>query len=143
MKVRIKYVVEDTDRHGNVRVYLRRDGRKIRLHGPVGSPDFWREYQAALKAPPKKQGEPKTVPGTMQKGTMRWLVAQYTASGMFKQLGAKAQKDRRATLERFCNNIPRAGPSRMGNCRSINFNPSICGCVGMHWWQRQRQPTRC
>lgn len=114
MKVRIKYVVEDTDRHGNVRVYLRKDGRKVRLRGPLGSPEFWREYHAALKPPPKVRGEKKSIPGTIQKGTMRWLVAQYTASGMFKQLGAKTQKDRRATLERFCNNVPKGSTAPDG-----------------------------
>lgn len=107
MKVRIKYVVEDTDRHGNVRVYLRKDGRKVRLRGPLGSPDFWREYHAALKAPAKIRGSKKPAPDTIQKGTMRWLCAQYMASAMFKELGAKTQKDRRATLERFCNNVPK------------------------------------
>ncbi|MFN4058462.1 MAG: tyrosine recombinase XerC [Roseinatronobacter sp.] len=113
-KVRIKYVVEDTDGHGNVRVYLRKNGRKVRLRGPLGSPEFWREYHAALKPPPKVRGEKKTIPGTIQKGTMRWLVAQYTASGMFKQLGAKTQKDRRATLERFCNNVPKGSTAPDG-----------------------------
>lgn len=114
MKIGIRYVVEDTDRHGNVRVYLRKDGRKIRLRGPLGSPEFWREYHAALKPPPKTRGEKKNIPGTIQKGTMRWLVAQYTASGMFKQLGAKTQKDRRATLERFCNNVPKGSTTPDG-----------------------------
>lgn len=115
MKVRIKHVVEDTDRHGNVRVYLRKDGRKIRLRGPLGSPDFWREYHAALKAPPKKRDRQDPVPGTIQKGTMRWLVAQYTSSAMFKELSAKTQKDRRATLERFCNNVPKGGTTPDGD----------------------------
>lgn len=103
MKVKIKHVVEDKDRHGNVRIYLRKDGRKIRLEGPLGSPEFWRDYNAALQSQPS---EAKAALSTVQKGTLRWLVAQYTASSMFKQLGAKTQKDRRATLERFCNNIP-------------------------------------
>ena len=44
VKIRIKYVVEDTDRHGNVRLYLRKPGQpKTRLAGPLGSPDFWRD----------------------------------------------------------------------------------------------------
>ena len=36
MKIKVKYVVEDTDRHGNVRLYFRRNGKKIHLPGPVG-----------------------------------------------------------------------------------------------------------
>ena len=35
MNFRLKYVVEDTDRHGNVRLYFRRGGQKIRLRGPL------------------------------------------------------------------------------------------------------------
>jgi hypothetical protein len=29
---KLRYVVEDVDRHGNVRIYFRRDGRKVRIH---------------------------------------------------------------------------------------------------------------
>ena len=65
VKIRIKYVVEDTDRHGNVRLYLRRDGRKVRLRGPLGSPDFWADYHAALADPAP---EPKAKPGALVKG---------------------------------------------------------------------------
>lgn len=35
MRFRIRYVAEDTDRHGNVRIYYRRKGRKTRLPGPI------------------------------------------------------------------------------------------------------------
>jgi hypothetical protein len=39
MKIRLKYVVEDVDRHGNVRLYFRRNGKKIRLPASKKSPD--------------------------------------------------------------------------------------------------------
>jgi len=104
MKIGIRYVVEDTDRHGNVRVYLRKPGLpKTRLPAPTGSPEFWEAYHKAL-ASPVPEAKPK--PGELAKGSMRWLAGEYFKSGMFKQLGAKTQKDRRATLERFCANIP-------------------------------------
>ena len=46
--MRLKYVVEDTDRHGNVRIYYRRAGHpKIRLRGSVGSRAFLSDYQRA------------------------------------------------------------------------------------------------
>ena len=45
-----RYLVEDTDRHGNVRLYVRRPGhRKIRIFSPPQLPSFWDEYSAALK----------------------------------------------------------------------------------------------
>jgi hypothetical protein len=47
--VRFKYVVEDVDRHGNVRLYFRRKGQsKIRLSGIPGSDEFMAEYRAAI-----------------------------------------------------------------------------------------------
>ena len=53
MKFRLKHVVEDVDRHGNVRLYYRRNGRKTRLRGPIGSPEFLTDYKAA--ANPKRK----------------------------------------------------------------------------------------
>jgi hypothetical protein len=47
--VRIRYVVEAVDRHGNVRLYLRRQGLpKIRLPASIGSEAFWSAYRDAL-----------------------------------------------------------------------------------------------
>jgi hypothetical protein len=46
-----KYIVEDIDRYGNVRVYFRRRGqRKIRIHALPESPEFWEAYAAATQA---------------------------------------------------------------------------------------------
>ena len=51
-KVRIDfpYLKEDTDRHGNVRIYVRRNGCKIRIREPKGSPGFARAYAEAVHA---------------------------------------------------------------------------------------------
>ena len=46
--VDLKYLFEDMDRHGNVRVYLRRHGRKIRLRETPGTDAFMEEYHEAL-----------------------------------------------------------------------------------------------
>ena len=49
VSLRLKYVVEDVDRHGNVRIYFRRLGfPKIRLHGLPGSEEFQSAYASAL-----------------------------------------------------------------------------------------------
>jgi len=48
-KIRLAFVVEDVDRHGNVRRYFRRKGQpKIRLRGLPGSTEFMNAYQVAL-----------------------------------------------------------------------------------------------
>ena len=46
-----KFVVEEYDRHDNLRTYLRRRGRpKVRLQETVGTPEFDAEYLAALES---------------------------------------------------------------------------------------------
>ena len=111
MKIRVKYVVEDTDRHGNVRLYLRKDGCKVRLRGPLGCPDFWSDYQSAMASPPP---EAKPKPGALVKGSMRWLVAEYFRSVAFKGLDPKTQATRRGILERFCAFVPEGGTTHDG-----------------------------
>lgn len=103
--IKVKYVVEDVDRHGNVRLYLRKDGRKIRLRGPLGSPDFWTDYHTAVAAP----SDLKPKPGILAKDSLRWLVGEYFKSAMFKELDPKTQATRRGILERFCENVPEGG----------------------------------
>jgi hypothetical protein len=47
--VRLKYLSEDPDRHGNVRCYVRMPGkRKVRIRALPGTPEFMEEYQAAI-----------------------------------------------------------------------------------------------
>ena len=50
--IELKYVVEDTDRHGNVRIYVRRHGRKIRIRETPGTDEFMVAYRAALNCDP-------------------------------------------------------------------------------------------
>ena len=47
--IKLKHVVEDKDRHGNLRHYFRRKGQpKIRLRGIPCSGEFMEAYRAAL-----------------------------------------------------------------------------------------------
>ncbi len=101
MKFRLKYVVEDTDRHGNVRLYYRRHGRKIRLRGPAGSPEFLADYREAAAGNSERKDKSPGV-GKVFPRSVRWLCVQYFKSAMFKELDPRTQKVRRAILERFC-----------------------------------------
>lgn len=101
MKFRLKYVVEDTDRHGNVRLYYRRNGRKLRLRGPTGSPEFLEDYKKAAAGTLAAASKDKAV-GHVVPRSIRWLCVQYYKSAMFKELDPRTQKVRRAILERFC-----------------------------------------
>ena len=50
----LKYLVSDTDRHGTVRVYVRRRGRKVRIRDLATVEEFMTAYRAALES-----GSPK------------------------------------------------------------------------------------
>ena len=86
--------VEDTDRHGNVRVYLRLKGRpKLRLKGIPWSEPFMEAYRAALEE------MPATKPRAAMAGTWRWLCHRYFTSDEFKQINQRTRYVRRAILE--------------------------------------------
>ncbi|MGJ8594364.1 tyrosine-type recombinase/integrase [Sulfitobacter sp.] len=101
MKMRLKYIVEDTDRHGTVRLYYRRPGEpKIRLRGPSGSAEFLTDYRRAAAGPAIPRTAPKI--GRVVKGSIKGLCVDYYKSAMFRELDPRTQKVRRAILERFC-----------------------------------------
>jgi integrase len=117
MKVRLRdksgirvyrFLVEDVDRHGNIRVYFRRKRqRKIRLSETPGTDAFDQEYQRAFR------GETKAAPArgndAAMPGTMRWLCQQYYASAAFQLLAGSTRKVRRGILDEICQ---RAGQFR-------------------------------
>lgn len=100
MKLKLPYVVEDMDRHGNVRIYYRQPGQpKVRLRERPGTPEFLAEYQAAaegrIKPQPKRQAPPAG-------GSFRWLCARYYESAEFKGLDDRTRHVRRLILDGFC-----------------------------------------
>ncbi|SIN98921.1 Site-specific recombinase XerD [Vannielia litorea] len=101
--MRLKYVVEDTDRHGTVRLYYRRHGQKVRLRGPLGSPEFLTDYRRAAEGP-KAPKQRSSSPGSVVPRSVKWLCVQYYKSSMFRELDPRTQKVRRSILERFCEN---------------------------------------
>lgn len=104
MTAKLKYVCKDIDRHGNERLYFRKNGKKTRLRGPFGSPDFLDDYrQTLLGKLPICQATVKTSP-TVTKGSIRQLCIGYFQSSDFRQLQPRGQRVRRGILERFCQN---------------------------------------
>jgi len=97
---RYKHVVRDTDRNGNVRLYLRVPGKpKVRLRETLGTDAFDAEYRAALEAKPKSKTTPK---GTVIPGSIDALCVAYFASSEFRRgLGERSQHVRRQVLDRF------------------------------------------
>ncbi|MFZ4807192.1 MAG: tyrosine-type recombinase/integrase [Hyphomicrobiaceae bacterium] len=99
--VRMRYVYEDTDRHGNVRLYFwRKPGRKIRIRARPGTEEFARTYHELMELAESGQQSPDTKPGKAAAGTLRWLVETYAKSAEFKhQLDEQTQRVRTNILE--------------------------------------------
>lgn len=92
-----RHCVEDKDRHGNIRVYLRRSGLpKVRLKGVPWTPEFMAQYERALAG---EAPEPPVRSTRGKPGTWRWLCQQYFGSADFKQLSDGFQIVRRNILE--------------------------------------------
>jgi integrase len=102
--LRLKYLVEDRDRHGNKRIYFKRKGfAKVRLRGEVGSDEFMAAYAEALNgaraaAAPRLGENARTAP----RGSLRALTAAYVAAPEFTSLAPATRAKRRAWLEALC-----------------------------------------
>src|ERR1700737_2974869 len=97
MRVRLKYLCEDLDRHGNVRCYVRVPGkRKVRIRARPGTSEFMEEYQAAVaaagNAPPRQASETK-------RGSFRYLCVRYYASAAYKALDISTRSWQRRALD--------------------------------------------
>lgn len=97
MRVPLKYICEDIDRHGNVRCYVRVPGkRKVRIRALPGTPEFMAEYQAAIttaaEAPLRQADEAK-------KGSFRYLCIRYYASVAYKALDGSTRNWQRRALD--------------------------------------------
>jgi integrase/recombinase XerD len=96
ISLRFRYVVEDVDRHGNVRLYFRRRGEpKRRLPGVPGSEEFMAEYQDALS----RTAAPKGVLQRLNVGSFGYLCRQYFMSQTFKALDESTRNWRRRALD--------------------------------------------
>ncbi len=104
MRVKIPHVVRDKDRHDNIRLYFRRDGRKIRLRGPEGSPEFFEDYRRALAGLVVLPNRASTQTSSGRPVTMHELIQAYYRAAAFKTLNKRTQYVRRLILERFCKN---------------------------------------
>src|ERR1700730_12419699 len=87
--------IEDTDRHGNIRIYYRAKGRpKVRLRGTPWTSEFMAEYEAAKGIAPKAQTK------GLPPGTWRWLCVRYfDECTHYKRLDVKTQQIQRWVLE--------------------------------------------
>jgi integrase len=93
-KVTLPYLHEFKDRHGVVRRYVRRFGKRQPLRADLSAPEFVTEYQAALELLQPGVAKPAG-------GTWHALVTEYLGSAQFKQLKATTQAENRREAERI------------------------------------------
>lgn len=95
-RVKLLYVNRMRDRHGKVRFYFRRDGKRTPLPGLPGSAEFMAAYQAALggKSPPVAAKRDAA-------GTISAVIASWYGSIQFKHYKAGTQRTYRYDAERF------------------------------------------
>ncbi len=98
MKVDLPHLSEEPDRHGNIRLYVRRHGRRIRIRVNRDDLGFLDAYQNALTSL-ADQRSPPTVPAKKiaPRGSLGWLAALYFRSDEFKALASGPT--RRAVIE--------------------------------------------
>jgi hypothetical protein len=87
-----RYVHQDVDRWGNVRVFFRRrvGERKIRIREAIGTPEFDRRHEELLRQ--AEAGAFKPEPSTGPKPrTMRWLGVEWVGSAQFARLDPRTQ----------------------------------------------------
>jgi integrase len=108
MRVDFPYLLFDQDRHGNERIYVRKNGRKVRIKEKMGSPDFARAYAAAMDSLEHPEGvKDRSEFRAASAGTLGWLAAQYFASRRFTKLDAKSQSTRRLVIEECLREPPK------------------------------------
>lgn len=96
MEVRLKYIWEDVDRHGNVRVYVAVPGRnKVRIRETPNTPEFLAAYEDAVNGVTPQ-------PRVAGRGTFGYVCKHYYASNVFKALDPDTQDWRRRALDDIC-----------------------------------------
>jgi integrase len=115
-----KYLYEDPDRHGNMRLYFRRripDSnryRKVRLRETPGTPEFLEEFGAALAGRPYGKAKSKPAPAPrIVANSLRWLIGEYyKRSAVFKSYDEETKKVRRNLLKALCEEPETEGSDR-------------------------------
>jgi integrase len=100
MEIDLPYLSRETNRHGKTVLFVRRNGRRIRLREKRGTPEFAQAYAEAVQrltgpAPAKTARGREPFP----KGSLGWLAAQYFGSDEFKTMDPRSQRIRRGVIE--------------------------------------------
>lgn len=100
----LRYLYEDVDRYGQVRIYFRRKGTlKVRMVEQIGSSAFLDEYRRAFAGEARPTLLQRPARPRADKDSLRWLVERYyDESDDFSQLDDRTKHVRRLVLDRLC-----------------------------------------
>jgi integrase len=127
MRLNLPFLVEDPDRHGNVRLYVRKkvDGKfkKERIRSHPGSTIFMAEYQAALER--LKAGNHHSKAPTIRQGTLGFLIEEYKKHAhSFVRLDARQQRNIHLIFESMLREETKPGSGLMfKDCPLGSFQP--------------------
>jgi integrase len=124
MHIDFPYLTEERDRHGNIRLYVRRHrrGGRVRIKEKRGTAEFAVAYTAALaELEDGKVSSRRSAP----EGTFAWLAASDFASQRFQKLDKRSQATRRLVIEECLREPPRPGvKATMALCPITQINAS-------------------
>ena len=90
------HIMKETTRHGAVAWYFRKGkGKRVRLKGEYGSPEFWTSYNAALSGAPST---PRRVAGAH---TLEWALNLYRRSSAWAGLSNATRRQRENIFKRI------------------------------------------
>ena len=96
VRIKFKYLIEDVDRHGNMRRYVRLPGRKkVRIREAIGTPEFMAAYGHAVASGDEKPRQARDA----ARGSFRALCVSYFGSSAFTQLDQSTKNWRRHHLD--------------------------------------------
>jgi integrase len=124
--IRRRYVYEDVDRWGNVRLYFwrGRGHRKVRLLDRPGTAEFDRHYHELVRqvATGELKVPARDVPAA---GTFRWMCVEHFKSVAFKQLDPRTQHVTRLVVEKmFLEPIAPGAKELFADCPLHRFGPA-------------------
>src|SRR4030095_3899955 len=96
----LPFLIKDTDRHGNVRYYVRKPGcAKVRIRESLGTEAFFQAYSAALGTAVLKEISTSDQ-GAGEPGTLLWLCRRYMVEcADYRTCQPSTRHARKLTLE--------------------------------------------
>lgn len=127
MRIRVKHVHTDRDRHGNERVYFQRGRGQPKIRLPAKSdPEFMSAYNAAVAGAPVQVKR-----SAFNDGTFGSLIEAYTSSPEYKALRASTQVVRRRVFDKMKKAhghklVVDMSPKRVRELRNEGLTPHAC-----------------